>query len=737
MPLFGRSFSRNIFAYLFVSLTLNVALQIQALGDTPPWIFASSPDMFNSDVADLSGQTPGVPAAAGWQEGMANGISPEMILAYDKFVAEIASHSPDLFMVSGDLINGRWSGDNTLDLFKNPGDSTFQAIQNAANIYYKYYRNLFERNGIPIILGAIGDHEIGDNDWKVGGERSKQVGDLKIAFYNGMVAPLNLPDQIFGIPSRPIGTDYKNGSYAYIHKNILFLTIDVFQFEGADEFLHLRTGSVAGNVEGDHLSWIDKILSASSRDDRIDHVIVQGHTPILPGVRKQASSGMMLVDREDSEFWKVLRSHSHQQGGKVRFYFGGEVHTVTATKDQASDIIQLVHGNPPVGRGGTNYVIFTVKSNRIDAKLYRSDLIGQSPYWQPSGGKNNPRKNNSYGPVEITPGDLTGILSIDTRNKVTHVKAEGDLALVDYRGLLIHFDFDKFSGNKIYKNTGSLGGLYYDGETRGNLGLVAGRLGKGVFFNGRNGHVRSGLTPMSEGEERSITAWIKTSASGSRTIMGSGMDRGVANSIFNLVVENGALGVRIDGGKENHVILAKNAPLVNDNQWHHVAVTLNGGHDGDTSQLMFYIDGQDFDPVVNGESILLYTYPGFKSHVYIGQSNESKGATFSGVIDDVGYWGRALRPEAIRALVSMSDPAVLGYNSAQVEEILSVFWGYKKSVLINNLVWSRSEGLEANPGILRVLPANSYELALDEHGIGVIAKPMDSTLTFPQSDGRR
>ena len=74
-------------------------------------------------------------------------------------------------------------------------------------------------------------------------------------------------------------------------------------------------GTIAPEVVGAHLTWLDTLLLAADQDSTIDHIIVQGHAPVLSPVRMQQTSGMILRDRELSPFWNALRQYDHQSGG--------------------------------------------------------------------------------------------------------------------------------------------------------------------------------------------------------------------------------------------------------------------------------------------------------------------------------------------------------------------------------------------------------------------------------------
>ena len=139
------------------------------------WTFISSPDWFNRDVADLSGATPEIPEAMGWDDNVSgglNGVSPQMMSVYDFMIGELNTYNPELFLVAGDLIRGRWFNELTLDMFDPETRSRTTAIDNAADIYYPWYRLIFARHGINTVIGALGDHELGDDGWPAGSEKA-------------------------------------------------------------------------------------------------------------------------------------------------------------------------------------------------------------------------------------------------------------------------------------------------------------------------------------------------------------------------------------------------------------------------------------------------------------------------------------------------------------------------------------------------------------------------------------
>ena len=704
------------------------------------WSFVSSPDLFNSDIADLSGGSvaaindtfPDPAAYSAAMTGLAapaftnngnNSITADMASVYNQLFAEMqtnAGGNASTFLVAGDLINGRWPQTSNGLINNFGGGNLAGALDNAADIYYAFHREVARQHGFTDYLGAIGDHDIGDNDWSLNSSRANNVDNMKRAFGRAMVDPLGLPATWNGISSTaPAGLgEYDEGSFVKQVNNTLFVTVDVFRWEGAGIQQHPWFGSVTPEITGtvgdanSHLGWLDAVLTAADNDATIDHVIVQGHTPVLSGVRKQASSGMMMQQRDDSTFWQVLQSHDHQNGGKVRMYFGGEVHTVTSTKDPESDIVQLVHGNPPLGSGGTNYVVFNVDGKNISADLYTVDLDGGGgSYWQVSQGLQG-------GVGGIAPGVKTGSLTIDANGANTTYETSGHLDFVRNRGVLMHYSFDQFTGNGQASNSGSLTDLFYAGNLQGNPTTSPGKIGDALSLDGAGDFVKTagGLAPISEGEQRTVAAWINTSESGTAAIFGYGQDNR-ANGEFNLQLNNGNLQLHIDNG----FTAAANNPAINDGQWHHVAVVLPGNHANDLGDVLFYVDGQEFVANTANPAREIRTFAGSQSNLHVGANAENlnSGQQFNGLLDDVALWGSPLSSSKLRALVNAGNQPGLNLDTLEMESLFTIFDTQQGIANVAGINWEFASGLSGEGGDLSQTDTQ-FSLILDEGGNGVV-----------------
>ena len=139
--------------------------------------------------------------------------------------------------------------------------------------------------------------------------------------------------------ARPMGTKYENTSYAHIHKNVLFVTVDAFHDTGSNHYEREVSegghGVITCTVVKEHLTWFKSVLRAGRDNPVIKHIFVQSHIPVLQPVRKINSSGQYMDGAEQSEFWKAMQEFG------VDIYFVGEVHANTVIKDPESNVIQI------------------------------------------------------------------------------------------------------------------------------------------------------------------------------------------------------------------------------------------------------------------------------------------------------------------------------------------------------------------------------------------------------------
>ncbi|MBV6644638.1 MAG: metallophosphoesterase [Cyclobacteriaceae bacterium] len=278
------------------------------------WTFVSIPDFLNKDTYYPH---------EGFEE------------ALTFFLQAIKSENPDFVLVPGDLVNGRWP--SILE-------PTEEAILEQAAIFYPAWKARMEAHGLKYYV-AVGDHEVGDNPWPE--EKTKLVPLFEEQFRKYLQMPLNGPDHMKGL------------TYYFIHNNTLFISINVFeQGEGPE-------GGIVARVSGKQLEWLDNVLLGS--ENKVDHVIVMGHTPVLGPVNILNSSGMILEEGRQSPLWERLSQY------KVDLYLCGEVHAITCIEKDG--VQQIAHGSLFGWNPTVNYLVGKVSKNRIDLELKEIGII--------------------------------------------------------------------------------------------------------------------------------------------------------------------------------------------------------------------------------------------------------------------------------------------------------------------------------------------------------------------------
>ncbi|MBN3039933.1 MAG: metallophosphoesterase [Candidatus Omnitrophica bacterium] len=559
------------------------------------------------------------------------------------------NYGGELILLPGDVCWGIWHS----ELFINDYDPNLrpeQSVLEAGHYCYTGMIDSFKRGGYDKLLMAVGDHELGDNPWP----RDSLVANLQPKFRQVFSEAFNfnpdngkfLYDYKVGLADpRPLGTRYENTSYAYKYKNALFVTLDVFEFDGPDKKLNDSGEAVTGAVRGKHLKWLDKLLEEAGKDPLIKHVFVQGHLPVFYPVRMVMTSGLSMDNGVDSEFWKILRKH------KVDVYFAGEVHANTATKDSESDLVHLVSR----GNHFDNFLTVDVFDNKIGITCYNH--IGQEP------------ADGKY--------EVSGHLVIDKSGSKTTFMDEGELAFIDTSKPVCYFNFEKdysledrqlivlkrnahpkryeidIGGVKCFRSFENLGvfGKQYD-AIYNDVKIVNGINGKaGRFISGSRMAIWA-LGPHYDKHALSYSLWFKTSSVDNQVLINSASSfQRFLRKFFNLNLNNG----------EPQVMAAKDKSLtaegvkLNDGKWHHIAVSMP--YDGcKLSQVQIYADGDILKTRLSGEDEVL-SFPRYvQLHIgCMGFSHDEFDILglkpFIEEMDEIGIWAVSLTAGKIADLV--------------------------------------------------------------------------------------
>ena len=179
-----------------------------------------------------------------------------------------------------------------------------------------------------------------------------------------------------------------------------------------------------------------------------------------------------------------------------------------------------------------------------------------------------------------------------------------------------------------------------DGTLSGDATFAPGIVGQAFSFDGADDFVDIGDIvdfEITSTSSMSITGWVKTSANGPAMVV---TKMGILSPDFGwlVMIASGVLRLEI-ADNDDHVTIDTIA--VNDDQWHHFALT----HDGSTGNVNLYVDS-----VLRGsttESFGAIDDGGMPLRIGMGSQG---GNPFPGLIDEVAFFNRALSAAEIKAI---------------------------------------------------------------------------------------
>lgn len=596
--------------------------------------------------------------------------APAWDLGIETFSYINQTYGGELILAPGDSNAGKWNTPDFIQKFNaslmdNPQEVVLQAGINC----YTTTKKLFSEAGYDRFLMAVGDHELGGNNWSPKGSKTLSLPEFRESFVKGFNRDPETNEFLYTTPigpgdvsATPRGTIFENTSYAYQYKNVLFITLDAFT-RMESNYLDRKNGLggegvLTCTVTGEHLAWFKRVLQGANNDDSIDHIFVQAHVPIMQPVRKVVSSGQFMDGADGSDFWKAMIDYG------VDIYFAGEVHANTVSRASNSKLIQIVSR----GNMANNFLTVDVLKSQIKITAYNE--IGDK--W---------RLNNNY----TVHGELH--LTKPSPGKVW-VKSSGALKVLDRYSAMVHLDFETLvplesrqvlgmihdcSGEQLIGDRITMRGVecwqslpnkgtfdqQYDAQVA-NLELGTGKVGQsaGVFnLTSRLGIYATG--PHSGGETISYAVWIKTTEDDSESIIvhyGSvfKVAKKSVKNIFTLTLNNGNPNLYI---KPDTKLETKNNLNLADGSWHHLGVMMPK-KSCLLSEVKITVDGFAVDTEVAGkdENIFFLTSGrvslggfGYSTRQYDDFFPNMKG--FIGMMDSFYMWGRVMEPDEM--LVSM------------------------------------------------------------------------------------
>lgn len=263
---------------------------------------------------------------------------------------------------------------------------------------------------------------------------------------------------------------------------------------------------------------------------------------------------------------------------------------------------------------------------------------------------------------------------------VTGVVAAADPNLVGYW---------KFDGNTLDSS-----GNGRHASLGGSPQFVPGVFGDALEFDGDDSVTITGYKGIQATNPFSIAAWIKTESTDTITIVTWGSAANGAKIEFRIITNV----LRANHGLGN----VNSASIVNDGQWHHVALTVTANATVSYPQMILYVDGRDDTVPSTDADPVLDIIPSFD--VGIGWRSTNSDRYWEGLIDEVRIYDRVLTAAEIKAMVPPKvkarnpDPAdgstavvipLLRWTAGETAVLHSVYFGTDPNLGPKDLVQSR------------------------------------------------
>jgi len=272
---------------LIISLLIVSLLPLQAVG----WEFVVIADFLNQDT-----------------------LSPKQEKHSARVLNAIAQENPEFVMIPGDLAMAHWF-------------ITEANVRTSGNRIYEKWKARFNKRDLDYYT-AIGDHELGDLPAINYLLQGYLLPEFKRTYKRNFNLPKNGPE------------GYKELAYFFVEKNTLFITVMTFDIKG---------WFVTPELSQSQLTWLDEVLERF--EDKVNHIIVQGHLPVLPVKSSNYSSKLMVKGNSQSELWQIMAKHN------VDYYLAGEFHSLDVSHKDG--ITQIVTGGL-VGKTSMYYVVFNI-----------------------------------------------------------------------------------------------------------------------------------------------------------------------------------------------------------------------------------------------------------------------------------------------------------------------------------------------------------------------------------------
>ncbi|MCR9292343.1 MAG: DUF1553 domain-containing protein [bacterium] len=220
------------------------------------------------------------------------------------------------------------------------------------------------------------------------------------------------------------------------------------------------------------------------------------------------------------------------------------------------------------------------------------------------------------------------------------------LASGEAAGLQLQAALDARDGDKIALEVGK-----DSAQLKGEIALVAGKLGQAVEFRSEDASVSFGdVAKFKKADSFSIGAWVRTPGDRSMAAI-SKMDQ-ASNTGYEIELSQLRVrGVLARAAPDLAMSVVTEADVLKPNQWHHVLLTYDGSKSA--SGIAVYVDGKRAKLKIESDQLGEYDFQTSKP-LQIGRRDQ-QAAGIGGAIDDLRIYDRALSDSEVAQLALAAE----------------------------------------------------------------------------------
>ena len=219
-----------------------------------------------------------------------------------------------------------------------------------------------------------------------------------------------------------------------------------------------------------------------------------------------------------------------------------------------------------------------------------------------------------------------------------------------------------------------------DESGNGNNGTVFGptmssdrfnQINSSYYFDGNNDYISTSTSGILGTQNRTISFWLNTNSSVGQQVIGYGLQP-PSGGEFNILLNQICQGVSIDV-HNNYITYTYPAQYIF-GSWNHIVATYENSVSDKIDGVKFFVNGALLTTAIACSNPINETIITLNSPIYFGKYQSGNFGYYSGKLDDIAIWNRALTSQEISTLYNQScnwniTPLITGSSFAYADSV--------------------------------------------------------------------